>query len=182
MLIGRPYKRTLADQFKHDARLDLFDGEEAVGGLVYAVRAETASIELKGETYTAARARPRMEGKAAYQALIRLARGAEKPPPNPIRLANAAGVALGSADGKRSPSDIAFGEASYALRRRSMFSRRYDLHPVGAAAPLGSVGPPRMLSTSLTADFPPDVPMLLQAFLFALMLDMTFAALENSSS
>ena len=78
-------------------------------------------------------------------------------------------------------SAIAMGEDRFELRRHSVFSRRFDLYREGGSTPLGSVGQKSMFSTELTSDLPPEAPELLQAFLFALLFDMTFVSLDRSS-
>ncbi len=94
MLIGRVAKRDKKAQFAVDARLDIVEDGETIGGVVYAVRAEMATIALGGESWRAARARPRRD-EALWRAAIRLATGGEKPPPNPILLTDASGRTWG---------------------------------------------------------------------------------------
>jgi hypothetical protein len=69
----------------------------------------------------------------------------------------------------------------FELRRRSMFSRRFDLYRDGIPVPLGSAGQESLFSISLTCDLKAEVPVLLQAFLFALLFDKTFVGLDRPS-
>jgi hypothetical protein len=180
MMTARSAKRDAATRFARDARVDLFDGEEAIGSLVYEIGPETATIALSGETYRAARERPRKD-EALYQAAIRLASGGEKPPANPILLTDANGRVLARAEDAGKGIAIRSGGELYEFRRRSIFSRRYDLYRQGSARPLGSAGQRSLFSTSMTSDLPSEIPALLRAFLFALLFDMTFVALDRSS-
>ncbi len=75
---------------------------------------------------------------------------------------------------------IRMGDNRFEFRRRSILSRRFDLTREGSTAAPGSTGQKSMFSTSLTSDLPPEVPTLLQAFLLALMFDMTFVVLDRS--
>lgn len=59
MLIARPTKRDVKTRFARDARVELAEDGEAIGGLVYEIGPEAATIALRGETYRAARERPR---------------------------------------------------------------------------------------------------------------------------
>ena len=180
MLIARPAKRDAKTRFAADARVDYFRDGEPIGGLVYAIGPETATITLGGEVFRFARERPRKD-EALTQAGIRVALGKVKPPPNPILLTDASGRMLAKALETGRGSAIAMGEDRFELRRHSVFSRRFDLYREGGSTPLGSVGQKSMFSTELTSDLPPEAPELLQAFLFALLFDMTFVSLDRSS-
>ncbi len=180
MLIARAAKRDSKTRFARDARVDLIEDGEAVGAIGYAIGPETATISLRGETYGSGRAKPRRD-VVLYRAAIRLARGGQPPPPNPILLTDAAGRVLGEALETGKQTLIRMGDEKFEFRRRSLFSRRFDLAREGDPAPLGSAGRKSLFSTELTCDLPPEVPTLLQAFLFALLFDMTFVALDRSS-
>ncbi len=54
MLIARPTKRDVKTRFARDARVDLIEDGEAIGGLVYEIGPEVATIALRGETFRAA--------------------------------------------------------------------------------------------------------------------------------
>jgi hypothetical protein len=180
VLIARPAKRDAATRFARDARVDLIEDGQAVGALVYEIGPETTTITLRGETFRAARECPRKD-ELLYQAGMRLALGGEKPAPNPILLIDASGRMLAKALEAGGRTAIAKGDDRFELRRRSVFSRRFDLYRDGNSAPLGSAGQGSFFSTSLTCDLKPEVPELLQAFLFALLFDMTFVGLDRSS-
>jgi len=181
MLIARGAKRDAKTRFAHDARVDLMENGCAICGIVYAIGQETATIALRGETYRMARERPRKD-EALYQAAIRLTSGGEAPRPNPIRLTDGSGRALAEAleTGKRTV--IRAGDDRFEFRRRSLFSRRFDLYREGSSTSLGSAGQKSLLSTLTTSDLAPEVPAWLQAFLIALLFDMTFVALDRSNN
>ncbi len=181
MMIARPAKRDAATRFARDARVDLFDGEQAIGGLIYEIGPETATIALSGETYCVARERPRKD-ETRYQAAIRLAGGGEKPPANPILLTDATGRVLACAENADKSIAISSGGRLFEFRRRSFLSRRYDLYRQGSATPVGSAGQRSLFATSMTSDLPSEIPALLQAFLFALLFDITFVAMDRSST
>ena len=180
MLIARASKRDAATQFKFDARVDFILDGEAIGGLVYTIGRETAEITLRGAAYRMARERARTY-ELLFRMAVRVVRGQEKPGPNPIRLTDAAGRILASAEEAPRGTAISFGGERFAFRRRSVFSPRYDLYAENGEQPLGSAGQRSLFSTSLTAEFSPDLSELLQAFLLTLIYDMTFVALDQSS-
>ena len=181
MLIARATKRDGKTRFARDARVDLIEDGEAIGAIVYAIGPETATITLRGETYRSGRAKPRRDS-VLFRAAVWLARGGEAPPPNPILLTDAAGRSLAEALESNRGALIRMGDQKFEFRRRSPFSRRYDLYREGISGALGSSGQKSLFSTVLTSDLAPEVPALLQAFLFALLLDITFVALDRSSS
>ena len=138
---------------------------------------ETATIEVRGAAYDAARERPRKD-ETAVRAAIRIARGGEKPPPNPIVLIDAAARPLARALEDGGGFAIGAGGHTFELRRRSPFSRRYDLSRTRDGTRLGTVGQKSLFSTHLTSDLPSEVPEWLQAFLFVLLYDKTFVELD----
>jgi hypothetical protein len=172
MLVARPTRRVAKTLLRSDACADLFADEQKVGFLVYRSYATDATIELRGQTFRASRALSRIE-EMGFRGVMRFLRG-EKAAPNPITLSDAVGRPIARAvdvgwlfvidtDGER-----------FEFRPRSLISRRFDLSREGGATPLGSVGPKSPISTNLIADLPPDVPELLQAFLFVLVYDKGF--------
>jgi len=54
------------------------------------------------------------------------------------------------------------GDDRFEFRRRSLFSRRFDLYREGSSTPLGWVGQKSLLPTLMTSDSPPEVPAWLQ--------------------
>ncbi len=180
MLIARGARRDAKSRFARDARVDLIEDGEAIGAIVYAIGSETATIIVRGAAYRAEPERPRKD-EALYRVAIRLARGGKPPPPNPILLTDASGRGLAEALDAGKGTRIRMGGETFRFRRRSLISRRFDLSREGSSAPLGSAGQKSLFSTVLTSDLPPEVPTLMQAFLFALLFDMTFVALDRSS-
>jgi hypothetical protein len=181
MLIARPAKRDRATFFKVDARFDLVVDEVVVGGLVYQIRTETAEISWRTAEYRAGRARPRQDDTPLARA-IRRVKGQTNPGPNPILLTDADGGIRAQAEERRGVTWIEAAGQTFELRRRSAFSRRFDLYPEATREPVGSVGQTSALSTSITSDCLPEVGELIQAFLIALLIDTTFVALDRSSS
>ncbi len=181
MLIARPAQRDRETFFKIDARFDLVADEVVVGGLVYLIRPETAEISLRNAQYRAGRARPRQDDTPLGRA-IRLVKGQANQGPNPILLTNSDGRVHAQAEERRGAAWIEAAGRTFEMRRRSAFSRRFDLYLEKGGEPVGSVGQTSAVSTSLTADCLPEVGELIQAFLIALLIDATFVALDRSSS
>ena len=180
MLIARPAKRDTATFFKVDARFDLVVDEVVVGGLVYRVRSEASEIALRTEVYRAGRARPRQDDTPLARA-IRRVKGQENIGSNPVLLTDAAGRVHAKAEARRGGARIEIAGQSFELRRRSEFSRRFDLYLETTPKPVGSVGQTDALSTSLTSDCLFEISELLQAFLVALLLDPMLVALDRSN-
>ena len=180
MLIARPVERDTATFFRVDARFQLVVDEVVVGGLVYRIRTETTEIVLRNAQYRAGRARPRQDDTPLARA-IRRAKGQANPGPNPILLADADGMVHAQAEERRGSAWIQVAGQSFEMRRRSEFSRRYDLYLETNSQPVGSVGPTDALSTSLTSDCLSEISELLQAFLFALLFDPMLAAGDRAT-
>jgi hypothetical protein len=180
MLIAHAAKQDTATFFKVDARFDLVVDEVVVGGLVYRVRSETSEITLRNEDYRARRARPRQDDTPLARA-IRRVKGQENIGPNPVLLTDAAGRVHAKAEARPGGARIEIAGQSFEMRRRSVFSRRFDLYLETSPQPVGSVGQTDALSTSLTSDCPSEISELLQAFLVALLLDAMLATLDRSN-
>lgn len=178
MLIARPVERDTATFFRVDARFRLVVDEAVVGGLVYRVRSESTEITLRNEDYHAGRARPRQDDTPLARA-IRRVKGQANPGPNPILLTDAGGIVHAQAEERRGSAWIEAVGQSFEMRRRSEFSRRYDLYSDSSPQPVGSVGPTDALSTSLTSDCLSEISELIQAFLLALLLDPMLAARDR---
>ena len=180
MLIARAVKTDTVTCLKPDDRFEFVVDGETIGGLVYQVRSETAEIGLRNEGYRAGRARPRQEDTPLARA-IRRVKGQANSGPNPILLTDAEGRVHAQAEERRGNAWIEAAGQRFEMRRRSAFSRRFDLYPEAGAEPVGSVGQTSAVSTSLTADCLPEVGELIQAFLIALLIDTTFVALDRSN-
>jgi len=97
MLEARPAKRDAANRFKHDARYDIYRAEEKIGALVYDAKSESATLDVRGQAFSAARERKRRR-EVPWQFVLRMLSGGQKPPANPVLLKDASGAVLAQAD------------------------------------------------------------------------------------
>ena len=72
-----------------DLIFDILDEGKPIGSLVFDKKVLAAAITVDGKAYSVARAREQ-HNEMLHQALIRVMTGAEKPPPNPWALKDAA--------------------------------------------------------------------------------------------
>lgn len=182
MLEARSAKRDATDRFSRDVRYDVYEADAKIGALVYEIKSESATLNVRGQAFTAARARKRQD-EALYRAALRKLAGGEKPPTNPVLLKDGGGAVLQQAESKGAAGWlIARGDEGLELRRRSAFSRLYDLYRRGQGQALGSVGPRKFFTTRIHVDLPNEFDEPFQVFTIALHTDLTFVALEGSSS
>jgi hypothetical protein len=179
MLEARPAKRDAASRFRRDVRYAIFERGAAIGGLVYDIKAESATLTVHGQAFTAARERPRHD-EALHQAALRNLAGGAKPATNPVLLKDAGGAVLAQAQSNGVAGWlIARGDEAFELRRRSAFSRLYDFYRQGQGQALGAVGPRRVFTTRFHVDLPNEFDAPFQAFAIALHTDLTFVALSR---
>lgn len=178
MLEARPGKRDAAHRFSRDARFDIFEGDAAIGCLVYHIKSERATLTLRGEVFTAGRERKRKDERL-LQAVSRLASGRLRPPENPVFLKDAGGGVVAKAENGARGWIITRGGETLELRRRSIFSRLYDLRRPGSSGALGSVGQRKLFTRRLHVDLPGEFDAAFQVFALALLLDLTYVALDR---
>jgi hypothetical protein len=178
MLEARPAKRAAEHRLARDARMDVFEADAAIGGLVYDIKSESATFDVRGDRFTCARARPRQDERL-YQAAARKFAGGAKLPANPVVLKDAHEAILAQAEANGAGWLIARGGESLELRRRSAFSRIYDFYRQGQGAALGWVGQKRFFTTRLHVDLPREFTSPFQIFIFVLLLDRTFVSLDR---
>ena len=139
MLEARPAKRDATNRFKRDVRYDIYDAEAKIGALVYDSKSESATLDVRGQAFTAARERKR-EHEVPWQFVLRKLSGREKPPANPVLLKDASGAVLARAESKGAAGWlVARGDEAFELRRRSLVSRLYDLYRQGQSEALGAI-------------------------------------------
>ena len=181
MLEARPAKRDATNRFSRDVRYAVYEADAAIGALVYDIKSESATLDVRGQAFAAARERKRQD-EVLYQAALRKLSGGEKPPANPVVLKDADGAVLAQAESKGVAGwRIARGEEAFELRRRSAFSRLYDLYSQGRVEALGSVGQRKLFTTRLHVDLPSEFDTPFQIFMLALLTDLTFVSLEHTS-
>jgi hypothetical protein len=178
MLEARPAKRAAEHRFARDARMDVFEADAAIGGLVYDIKSESATLDVGGDRFTCARAHPRQDERLYQAAARKLARGA-KPPANPLLLRDAGEAVLAQADANGAGWVIALDDDALELRRRSAFSRIYDLYRRGQGAVLGWVGQKSFFTSRFHVDLPREFNFPFQIFTFVLLLDRTFVSLDR---
>jgi hypothetical protein len=179
MLEARPAKRDATNRFSRDVRYDVFEADAKVGALVYDIKSESGTLNVRGQAFTAARERKRQD-ELLHQAALRALSGGEKPPTNPVLLKDAGGAVLAQAQSKGAAGWlIARGDEAFELRRRSAFSRLYDFYRQGQGQALGSVGPRKFFTTRFHVDLPSEFDAPFQVFTIALHTDLTFVALAG---
>ncbi len=67
-------------RMRNDVRLDIYDAQGKIGGLVYDAKSESATLDVRGQAFTAARERKR-EREVPWQFVMRKLSGREKPRP-----------------------------------------------------------------------------------------------------
>jgi hypothetical protein len=179
VLEARPAKRDAANRFSRDVRYEIYEADAPIGALVYDIKSERATLTIRGRPFTAARERPRQD-EAVYRAAMRKLSGAEKPPNDPMLLKDADGAVIAQGESKGTAGWlIARGEERFDMRRRSAFSRLYDLYREGQSRALGAIGPKAFFTTRFHVDLPDEFDALFQAFTIALHTDLTFVALSR---
>jgi hypothetical protein len=177
MLLAKPAPGNLKTMVGLEARADLFAGAEKIGALLYELKGERATIDLRGETFYATRERPRAAGEFILAPLIRALRG-QTLPPNPFVLTNASGDRLAFALNERKGVVIDAGGERFEFGRNPAVPHGNALTRDGGAL-LGSVRKESRLSPGLAADLPSEVPEWLQAFLFAIMYDGSLVSMAQ---
>lgn len=178
MLTTRPTKRDKVGLFNTDMMFDIVDGETPIGSVVYDKKARRAMLGFGGRTYTVERSSDRGD-EMVYQALLRVLTGGQKPPPNPFALKDDAGRTLALAEPVKNGFAVSRGEESFSFRK---VGRPYQLHRQGRDQSLGTVGRTGFFSGTLHMDLPAEFDPPFQAFLLALLLDVTMQSLDNSAS
>ncbi len=135
MLTTRAGKRDKTSAFG-DLIFDILDEGKPIGSLVFDKKVLAAAITVDGKAYSVARAREQ-HNEMLHQALIRVMTGAEKPPPNPWALKDAAGRTLALGERVKQSFAVSRGEESFTFRK---VSRPYHLYRHGSEQSLGSVG------------------------------------------
>jgi hypothetical protein len=174
MLTTRASKRDKTSAFG-DLMFDVLDGEKPVGSVVFDKKVLAAAITVDGQAYSVARAREQ-HNEMLHQALIRVMTGAEKPPPNPWALKDAAGRTLALGERIKESFAVSRGEESFIFRK---VSRPYHLYRHGSEQSLGSVGQQKFFSRTLHMDLPAEFDAAFQVFLLTLLLSLTFENLES---
>ena len=159
MLTTRAGKRDKTSAFG-DLIFDILDEGRPIGSVVFDKKELAAAITVDGKAYRVARAREQ-HNEMLHQALIRVMTGADKPPPNPWALKDAAGRTL------------ALGE------RVGEVSRPYHLYRHGSEQSLGSVGQAKFFTRTLHMNLPAEFDAAFQVFLLTLLLSLTFENLES---
>ena len=117
MLTTRAGKRDKTSAFG-DLIFDILDEGKPIGSLVFDKKVLAAAITVDGKAHSVARAREQ-HNEMLHQALIRVMTGAEKPPPNPWALKDAAGRTLALGERVKQSFAVSRGErASPSARFR----------------------------------------------------------------
>jgi len=179
MLEARPAKRDATNRFKRDVRYDIYDAEAKIGALVYDSKSESATLDVRGQAFTAARERKRRH-EVPWQFLWRKLSGGQKPPANPVLLKDASGAVLAQAESKGAAGWlVARGDEAFELRRRSLVSRLYDLYRQGQSEALGAIGAEGFFKAPLQVDLPNEFDELFQVFVIALYTDLIAVAAND---
>jgi hypothetical protein len=120
MLTTRAAKRDKTSAFG-DLMFDILDEGKPIGSVVFDKKVLAAAITVDGKAYSVARAREQ-HNEMLHQALIRVMTGAEKPPPNPWALKDAAGRTLALGERRALPSAVARRVSSSARSRGPIIS------------------------------------------------------------
>jgi hypothetical protein len=178
MLEARPAKRDATNRFKRDMRYDIYDAQTKVGALVYDAKSESATLDVRGRAFSAAREHERRR-EVPWQFLWRKLSGGQKPPANPVLLKDASGAVLAQAESKGVAGWlVARGDEAFELRRRSLVSGHYDLYRPGQSQALGAVGG-GYLRAPLQVDLPGEFDELFQVFVIALYTDARVVAAND---
>ncbi len=173
---------------KHDAsfwrmrrgvRCDIYDAQGKIGALVYDAKSESATLDVRGRAFTAARERKR-EREVPWRFVLRKLSGREKPPANPILLKDTSGAVLAQAESTGWTGWlVARGDEAFELRRRSRFSGLYVLYRQGQSQALGAVREAAFLRAPLQVDLPNEFDEIFQVFVIALHTDMKVVAAND---
>jgi len=179
MLEARPAKRDATNRSKHDVRFDIYDAEAKIGALVYDAKSESATLDVRGRAFSAARERKRQR-EVPWQFVLRMLSGGQKPPVNPVLLKDASGAVLAQAESNGAGGWlVARNDEGFELRRRSLVSGLYDLYRQGQSQALGAVGEGTFLRAPLQVDLPSEFDELFQVFVIALYEDLMVVAAND---
>ena len=179
MLEARPVKRDATNRFKRDVRYDIYDAEAKIGALVYDIKSESATLDVRGQAFTAARERKRQH-EVPWQFVLRKLSGRDKPSVNPVLLKDASGAVLARAESNGAGGWlVARGDQAFELRRRSLLSGLFDLYRQGQSRALGAVGEGALLKAPLQVDLPNEFDELFQVFAIALYTDSIAVAAND---
>jgi hypothetical protein len=178
MLTARGAAREKGKFFSLEMRYDILAGDRPIGLLVYQGRKRRGVLTLDGAEYAIGRESDRGP-ENLFQMVARGLTGRQKPPPNPFLLRDAGQRVLATALPVGSRFEVSRSEARFDLKRASIFSRPYQLHPAGNDQPVGWVGQQKFFTKTLTMDLPPEFDSPFQVFLLTVVLDL---ALQQSSS
>ena len=178
MLTTRAAKRDKVGVFNTDLMFDILDEGKPIGSLVFNKKVMKAAITVDGKDYTVARLSEQHDERL-YQALIRVMRGSEKPPPNPWALKDASGRTLALGERVKESFAVSRGDESFSFRK---VSRPYHLYRQGSEQSLGWVGQQKFFSTTLHMNLPAEFDAAFQVFLFALLLGLTMQNLEDMTN
>ncbi len=179
MLEARRAKRDATNRFKGDVRYDIYDADAKIGALVYDTKSESATLDVRGRVFGAARERERQH-EVPWQFVLRKLSGGQKPPVNPVLLKDASGAILAQAESNGAAGwRVVRGDEAFELRRRSLFSGLFDLYRQGQSQALGAVGEGAFLKAPLQVDLPNEFDELFQVFVIALYKDLMVVAANN---
>ncbi|MGD0641923.1 MAG: hypothetical protein ABSC22_14345 [Roseiarcus sp.] len=182
MLEARPAKRDATNRFSRDARWGIFEADAPIGALVYDIKSESATMNVRGQAFTAARERKRQD-EALGRMVLRILSGRAKPPPNPVLLKDASGAVLARSERKGDASLLVRrGDEAFELRRRSAFSRPHYLYRQGQSQALGMVGSKKIFTTRICIDLPSEFDEPFQVFMLALLTDLGFVRRADMST
>ena len=179
MLEARPAERDATNRSKHDVRYEIYNAEAKIGALVYDRKSESATLDVRGQAFSAAREHARRR-EVPWQFVMRKLSGREKPPANPVLLKDASGAVLARAESRGAAGWlVARGDEAFELRRRSLFSGLYELYRQGQSQALGAVGEGALLKAPLQVDLPNEFDELFQVFAIALYTDLMVVAAND---
>lgn len=181
MLIAQPAKRDNVPLLDRQLRFDICENDGRRGGLVFNPKTRHGAITVDNANFVAARLSAQPD-EVLFQALLRLMRGAPKPPANPFALRDADGRVLALAEGQGQSFLVARGNESYSLRKPGIFKRLFELYPHEAAQSLGTVGQAKFFTRRLQIDLPSSLPAAFQIFLLTLVLDLGLQNMNSGST
>jgi hypothetical protein len=174
MLTTRVTKRDKSNFFNTDLMYDILDEGNPIGSLVYDKKVLRAAITLDGKSYTVERASDR-PNERIDEVLVRMVKGAEKPPPNPWALKDGSGRILALGEQVKQGFAVGRGEESFSFRR---VSRPFHLYRQGSDQSLGSVGQEKFFTRTLHMRLPAEFDPPFQVFLLVLVLNDAMQRLD----
>jgi hypothetical protein len=110
MLEARPAKRDATNRFKRDVRYEIYAAGAKVGALVYDAKSESATLDVRGQAFSAAREHARRR-EVPWQFLWRKLSGGQKRPAGSSRAAMRRSNCAGDRSSPGSTISIARGRA-----------------------------------------------------------------------